>query len=121
MKIYVVFGNTGDYEDFEQWPIKAYFDEEKAKSHVLNAEEYDKSYRASKPTKPIPWPKFFGNQQEYQEWCIKHKDIIEENRKWEMSDAREIWEKAYSNPWDKRSSLKYDINGYTYETVELEE
>jgi hypothetical protein len=39
MKIYVVFGSTGEYSDRTEWPVKAFYDEDKAKELVENASE----------------------------------------------------------------------------------
>lgn len=38
-KIYVVMGTTGEYSDRSEWPVIAYFDEEKAKQHVTLARQ----------------------------------------------------------------------------------
>lgn len=38
-KIYVVMGTSGEYSDRDEWPVKAYIDEEKAKTHVVKASE----------------------------------------------------------------------------------
>lgn len=37
MKIYVVFGSTGEYSDRTEWLIKAFSNAEKAKELVINA------------------------------------------------------------------------------------
>lgn len=37
MKIYIVFGATGEYSEREEWPVVAFFDEEKAKERVQQA------------------------------------------------------------------------------------
>lgn len=37
MKIYVVFGKTGRYDDFRTWPVIAYKDKQSAKDHEHNA------------------------------------------------------------------------------------
>jgi len=39
MKIYVIFGATGEYSDRDEWIIKAYKNKEMAKSHLLNADK----------------------------------------------------------------------------------
>jgi len=36
-KIYIVLGTTGEYADQCEWPVIAYFDETKAKEHVIKA------------------------------------------------------------------------------------
>ena len=39
MKIHIVEGHTGEYSDHRDWPIAAYYSEEKAKQHVVLATE----------------------------------------------------------------------------------
>ena len=39
MKVYVVFGATGEYSDHRDWTIHAYTDEHVAQEHVLKASE----------------------------------------------------------------------------------
>jgi len=38
-EIYVVMGTTGEYSDREEWPVCAFYDEEKAKERVVLAEQ----------------------------------------------------------------------------------
>lgn len=40
MKIYVVIGTTGEYSDRNEWVVCAYTDEDKAKTHIIKAEEF---------------------------------------------------------------------------------
>lgn len=37
MNIFIVEGSTGEYSDHREWPVAAYFSEDKAKLHVVNA------------------------------------------------------------------------------------
>ena len=39
MKVYIVEGQTGEYSDYRNWPVKAFQDEQKAKAftETLNA------------------------------------------------------------------------------------
>lgn len=37
MKIYIVFGGTGEYSDHQTWMVKAFRDEDQAKALVENA------------------------------------------------------------------------------------
>jgi hypothetical protein len=37
MKVYVVFGAAGDYEDYQEWAVVAYLSEPAAKQHVKDA------------------------------------------------------------------------------------
>jgi hypothetical protein len=63
MKIYIVFGQTGEYSDRVEWPVKAFQDEEKAKRLVelattealnLHQQSEDNRYNDKKP----PYNKF---------------------------------------------------------------
>lgn len=38
MKIFVVRGQTGEYSDRTEWPVKAFTDEDKAKEFVVQAD-----------------------------------------------------------------------------------
>lgn len=42
MKIYVVFGKTGEYSDRMEWPVKAFKKKEKAERLVSEAEKHAK-------------------------------------------------------------------------------
>lgn len=44
MKIYIVEGNTGEYDDYRCWPVHAYADETKAKEHADNAQNWLTDY-----------------------------------------------------------------------------
>ena len=37
MKIYIVTGETGKYDDFTQWDVISYIDKKKAEEHAINA------------------------------------------------------------------------------------
>jgi len=36
-KIYLVMGETGEWDDYSRWPVKAFIDIKKAEDHVANA------------------------------------------------------------------------------------
>ena len=38
--IWIIYGETGEYDDWKEWPVCAYFDEEKAKTHAKLAAEF---------------------------------------------------------------------------------
>ncbi len=38
MNIYIVFGSCGEYEDYNVWPVKAFFSEKNAKAYARMAE-----------------------------------------------------------------------------------
>jgi hypothetical protein len=38
MKVHIVMGHTGEYEDHKAWPVAAYFDGRKARGHARRAE-----------------------------------------------------------------------------------
>lgn len=46
MKVFVVFGKTGEYSDRSEWPVCAYSSEDDAKTHVTKAQEYSDAWRA---------------------------------------------------------------------------
>lgn len=46
MKIYVVFGVTGEYSDRKEWPVVSYRDEQLAQDHVVRATERAKEWEA---------------------------------------------------------------------------
>jgi hypothetical protein len=48
MNIYVVMGTTGEYSDRNEWSVIAYFDEAKAKEHVVNADRRAKEIQATR-------------------------------------------------------------------------
>ena len=37
MQIHIVIGSTGEYSDHQEWPVKAYYSQERAQEHVTNA------------------------------------------------------------------------------------
>jgi hypothetical protein len=39
MKIYIVYGQTGEYEDAREWSIVAYVDKQRAIQHAWDAQE----------------------------------------------------------------------------------
>jgi hypothetical protein len=39
MKVFIVEGACGEYDDYVEWPVAAYLVEELAKAHVKGAEE----------------------------------------------------------------------------------
>ena len=47
MKVYVVFGSTGEYSDRTEWIVCGFLDEEKAKERVLLAGEEARTLFAS--------------------------------------------------------------------------
>jgi hypothetical protein len=58
--VYVVFGSTGEYSDHQEWPVVAYTDEERAKDHVLRADEWSRVHRDAWKNTPFhayPVPK----------------------------------------------------------------
>ena len=38
--IHIVYGSTGEYSDYVEWPIIAYEDKAKAQDHAKNVQEY---------------------------------------------------------------------------------
>ena len=53
MKIYIVMGKCGEYSGREEWPVAAYFDEVKARNHVLKAtEKANELYALAKDKNP---------------------------------------------------------------------
>jgi hypothetical protein len=69
MKIFVVFGQTGEYSDHMEWPVKAFVSEEEAKLFVENVtSEY---YRLKQ--------KYGGNKSKYSSWIYKMYDADDSN------------------------------------------
>lgn len=48
MNIYVVRGQTGEYSDQNEWPVKAFNSEDKAKEYVLLCDHYAKISESKK-------------------------------------------------------------------------
>lgn len=48
MNIYIVMGKTGEYGDRNERSVIAYFDEAKAKEHVVNADRRAKEIQATR-------------------------------------------------------------------------
>lgn len=40
MKVYIVTGSTGSYEDYRHWNVIGYVEEEKAMLHVAHAQKF---------------------------------------------------------------------------------
>ena len=38
-KVYIVMGQTGEYDSYSKWPVHAYLEREKAEEHVAKANE----------------------------------------------------------------------------------
>lgn len=51
MIVYVVCGEAGEYEDYEDWIVAAYLDKEKAKKHAISAMEWHKEYLENEKNK----------------------------------------------------------------------
>jgi hypothetical protein len=49
VKIFVVFGTTGEYSDRSEWLVKAYKKEKLAQEHVTNAEMRAKEIQCVRP------------------------------------------------------------------------
>lgn len=53
MKIYIVYGETGEYSDRRDWPVLAYTDEALAEAHVLMCEEWLRVQRCHYGSSPV--------------------------------------------------------------------
>jgi len=62
MKVYVVFGTTGEYSDRCEWPVVGYLDEGLAKAHVLlatsRAKEWETSRKSDFSDAPKGWSEY---------------------------------------------------------------
>ena len=47
MTIYVVFGNTGECADYQEWMVKAFTNRKRATAHQCWAQYYSKKYEES--------------------------------------------------------------------------
>jgi hypothetical protein len=88
MKIYTVFGTTGEYSDYQEWPVISYLDEKKAQVHVVEAtkraKEWEVKRKASYEKPRKGWNKFdpdmamdyTGTDYEYYETEIADWNLI---------------------------------------------
>ena len=49
MKVYIVIGSSGEYDDFQEWPVVVYSDRSKADEHARKAEKFDRGWRKNHP------------------------------------------------------------------------
>lgn len=91
MKIYVIFGSTGEYSDRTEWPVKAVKDLDRAQEIVTLASEYANTLFAK-----------FENEE-----VSKHSN-----------EGQELVSK---NPHDPEMKMDYTGTSYYYTEVELEE
>lgn len=63
MTIYVVKGNTGMYDDFYEWNVKAFVDKRKAKRFAEKAQKWANEHKEGDPGSPDP---FFQKDSAYQ-------------------------------------------------------
>ena len=99
MKVYVVFGTSGEYSDRNTWKIAAYFDEELAKQHVLLAEERARVI--------------------YSLLNAHFKLANTEGRALTPEECKKSEELSRSNPFDPEDQDWLDRNSYYYENVEI--
>lgn len=91
MRIYVVFGQTGEWSDHCTWPVKAF-------KHLDNAKELITKATASAN-------EFF--------------QAVESNEVCKYDLSLQDWAKV--NPYDPKFSMDYTGTSYYYTVVELED
>ncbi len=97
MKVYVVFGAAGDYEDYEEWSVVAYLSESTAKQHAKDAGD----------TAHAIYMKFADRDRERQEALPDDK--------WKMLSNR----RNRFDPKHKANSVQWNGVHYFYYTVEV--
>jgi hypothetical protein len=63
MKVYIVFGTTGEYSDRSEWMVAAYTSEDNAKQHVLKATEHANAWqerRNSHELDALTWGEWYA-------------------------------------------------------------
>lgn len=93
-KVYVVQGSTGEYSDRDEWCVRGYYDEDKAKAAVVSLSEWAANLFTA--------TKILGN---------------------EYDDGYEEWKRTtYPEIFELDQHFKQDYTGtyYSYSTIEVE-
>ena len=47
--VYLVMGSSGEYDDFQEWPVVVYSNWSKADEHARRADKFDREWRKNNP------------------------------------------------------------------------
>lgn len=63
--VYIIIGQTGEYSDNQNWSVIAYFDENKAKEHVLKAQQRANEIHVESEKSENKWKHIRENKNEF--------------------------------------------------------